>query len=121
MAKTKASSSRWLIDASSPCLPRWSVGERDRWTRHGSECVRLCFRSAGSHPSFCAGQVQRRIGRFVALIEGSVEEGSVSAPFALRVRQCRPGRGEDVLPGIGTTVAKPDTARGDAHLRSDFQ
>jgi hypothetical protein len=26
-----------------------------------------------------------------------------------------------MLPGIGATVANPDAARGDAHLRGDFQ
>jgi len=35
--------------------------------------------------------------------------------------QRRPGRSENILPGIGATVAHPDTARGDAHLRGDFQ
>src|SRR3990170_6444508 len=32
-----------------------------------------------------------------------------------------PGCGEDVLPGIGATVADPDAARRDTYLRGDFQ
>jgi len=38
-----------------------------------------------------------------------------------RSQQRRPSRGEDVLPGIGTTVANPDTARGDVTCAAIFR
>ena len=40
---------------------------------------------------------------------------------AFSATQGRAGGGKDVLPGIGATETDPDAARGDAHLRGDFQ
>src|ERR1019366_625923 len=35
--------------------------------------------------------------------------------------QCRPSGGEQRFPRVGVAVADPDSARGHAHLRGDFQ
>src|SRR6266481_1387800 len=57
--------------------------------------------------------------RQTSTASGSARQGFILSSFSAAQR-C-PGRGENILPRIGATVANPDAAGGDAHLRGDFQ